>query len=63
MARHDDGSIVCDGCGLNYGEAPAEGLPEGWRADSRFEYCPTCGPQRIRTMEELEAEVANAKPR
>lgn len=61
MARHDDGSIVCDGCGQSF-EAPEDGsLPKNWRADSRYEYCPVCGPQRIRTMEELEAEVAAAE--
>lgn len=62
MARLDDSSIVCDGCGINAGPVPdavdAEGarmVPAGWRRDSRYEYCPTCGPARIRTMEELEA--------
>jgi uncharacterized Zn finger protein (UPF0148 family) len=64
MARHDDGSIVCDSCGQSFEFGEDGSLPKGWRADSRYEYCPVCGPQRIRTMDELEAEAkASAKPR
>lgn len=66
--------LTCDACGQTEDvdvevERPGSGdeataqLPPGWRADSRYDYCPRCGPSRIRTMDELEAEAKVAKPR